>query len=80
MRPDFMVKCVLSIPFSYRALIESQYYRKQGLARQLMNGLEETTEKIHDAYFVDLFVRISNAAAIQMYKKVRSFFLIGKKP
>ena len=35
-----------------------------------MAGLEETTEKIHDAFFVDLFVRVSNAAAIQMYKKV----------
>lgn len=44
--------------------------RKQGLARQLMDDLEETTEKIHDAYFVDLFVRVSNASAIQMYNKV----------
>lgn len=25
-----------------------------------MNLLEEITEKVHDAYFVDLFVRVSN--------------------
>jgi hypothetical protein len=34
--------------------------RKQGLARRLMALLEETTEKVHDAWFVDLFVRVSN--------------------
>jgi N-terminal acetyltransferase B complex catalytic subunit len=34
--------------------------RKQGLARRLMWILEEVTEKVHDAYFVDLFVRVSN--------------------
>ena len=27
-----------------------------------------TVEKIHDGYFVDLYVRVSNAVAIQMYK------------
>lgn len=35
-----------------------------------MNVLEEITEKIHRAYFVDLFVRVSNATAIQMYNQV----------
>lgn len=35
-----------------------------------MNDLEDITEKIHKAYFVDLFVRVSNATAIQMYNKV----------
>ena len=44
--------------------------RKQGLARKLMDMLEEITEKVHAGYFVDLFVRVSNTAAIQMYKKV----------
>lgn len=43
-------------------------FRKQGLARRLMDVLEETTEKVHDAYFVDLFVRCSNQVAIKMYK------------
>ena len=35
-----------------------------------MNDLEDITEKVHKAYFVDLFVRVSNATAIQMYNKV----------
>jgi ribosomal protein S18 acetylase RimI-like enzyme len=32
-----------------------------------MNLLEDVTEKVHDAYFVDLFVRASNTVAIGMY-------------
>ena len=37
---------------------------------RLMEGLEKTSEDIHDAYFVDLFVRVSNTIAIQMYKQM----------
>ena len=37
-----------------------------------MERLEDVTEKIHDGYFVDLFVRASNAVAINMYTKVSS--------
>jgi len=44
-------------------------YRRQGLARALMGSLERTTEETHDGYFVDLFVRVSNALAIGMYEK-----------
>lgn len=44
--------------------------RRQGLARRFMDLLEEVTEKVHDGYFVDLFVRVSNTSAITMYKKV----------
>ena len=44
--------------------------RKQGLAQCLMDILEEVTESVHRGYFVDLFVRASNAAAIAMYHKV----------
>lgn len=43
-------------------------FRKQGLARRLMCLLEEITEKVHDAYFIDLFVRVSNQVAIKMYE------------
>lgn len=43
-----------------------------------MDLLEEVTYKIHNGYFVDLFVRISNSAAIQMYKRVRGPSLQGK--
>ena len=35
-----------------------------------MAKLEEVTDKLHQAYFVDLFVRAGNAAAITMYEKV----------
>ncbi|KAJ7514388.1 hypothetical protein O6H91_23G042100 [Diphasiastrum complanatum] len=45
-------------------------YRRQQLAKKLMNLLEEVTEKTYNAYFVDLFVRASNAPAIQMYQKL----------
>ena len=42
-----------------------------------MNDLEDITEKIHKAYFVDLFVRVSNATAIQMYNKVSTDVLLS---
>eukprot|EP00803_Ostreobium_quekettii_P002232 evm.model.scf_1004.2 EVM.evm.TU.scf_1004.2 scf_1004:22480-23007(-) len=45
-------------------------YRRQGLARRLMDMLEETTDKVCQAYFVDLFVRASNSVAIGMYEKM----------
>ncbi|GAM29205.1 hypothetical protein SAMD00019534_123810 [Acytostelium subglobosum LB1] len=44
-------------------------YRRIGLADRLMNTLEEVSEKVHNAYFVDLFVRKSNTLAIKMYEK-----------
>eukprot|EP00877_Chromochloris_zofingiensis_P010367 jgi/Chrzof1/5584/Cz16g08050.t1 len=43
-------------------------YRRLNLARKLMNMLEEITDKVHNAYFVDLFVRVSNTVAIKMYE------------
>ena len=44
-------------------------YRKQGLAKALMELLEYVTTYVHDAYFVDLFVRSTNKVAIEMYQK-----------
>mmetsp|Transcript_16453 Transcript_16453/g.28198 ORF Transcript_16453/g.28198 Transcript_16453/m.28198 type:complete len:175 (+) Transcript_16453:207-731(+) len=44
-------------------------YRRQHLAETLMQILEEVTEKVHNGYFVDLFVRKSNSIAINMYQK-----------
>lgn len=44
--------------------------RRQGLARKLMDILEEVTEKLHNGYFIDLYVRRSNSNAINMYQKV----------
>lgn len=46
--------------------------RRQRLAAKLMNCLEDITTRMHDGYFVDLFVRASNKTAIQMYTKVRA--------
>lgn len=43
-------------------------YRRMGLARNLMGILETVSEKIYNTYFVDLFVRKSNAIAIKMYE------------
>ena len=44
-------------------------FRRLGLARQLMDQLEDTSINLYNAYFVDLFVRISNALAISMYRQ-----------
>mmetsp|Transcript_7668 Transcript_7668/g.21840 ORF Transcript_7668/g.21840 Transcript_7668/m.21840 type:complete len:174 (-) Transcript_7668:351-872(-) len=44
-------------------------YRRLGLARQLMNSLEDISENVYNGFFVDLFVRQSNSLAISMYKK-----------
>ena len=44
-------------------------YRRQSLAAKLMGLLEETTVKLHNGYFVDLFVRLSNSVAIGMYER-----------
>lgn len=45
-------------------------YRRQGIARILMEKLEDVTANMHDGYFVDLFVRESNKTALSMYKKL----------
>ena len=43
-------------------------YRRMGLAKKLMRELEDVSEKVHDGYFVDLFVRRSNVNAIAKYE------------
>ena len=52
------------------AVTVAPQFRRQGLARVLMDYLEEVTTKTHDAYFVDLFVRPSNKIAVNMYKQL----------
>ncbi len=44
-------------------------HRRLGKARKLMDLLEDVSEAGYNAYFVDLFVRVSNTLAINMYKK-----------
>ncbi len=50
------------------AVTVAPHFRRQGLARALMQYLHEVSIKRHDAYFVDLFVRPSNKIAVNFYK------------
>lgn len=43
------------------AVTVAPLYRRLGLARTLMEDLESTSSAVYNAYFVDLFVRASNA-------------------
>jgi len=51
------------------ALSVAPQYRRLNLAAKLMNCLEITSEK-KQAFFVDLFVRVSNRVAVDMYKRL----------
>lgn len=51
------------------ALTVSPDYRRLGLATMLIKSLEEVSEK-KQAYFVDLFVRVSNKVAMKMYQQL----------
>uniref|UniRef100_A0A7S1B307 N-acetyltransferase domain-containing protein n=1 Tax=Corethron hystrix TaxID=216773 RepID=A0A7S1B307_9STRA len=44
-------------------------YRRLGLAHAFMDSLETISSDVYNAYFVDLFVRESNATAIGMYRR-----------
>ncbi|SNX86156.1 probable N-acetyltransferase 5 [Melanopsichium pennsylvanicum] len=45
-------------------------YRRLGLANGLMALLEDVSDRVYRAYFVDLFVRPSNTTAVTMYEKL----------
>jgi N-terminal acetyltransferase B complex catalytic subunit len=51
------------------AVTVSPTYRRLGLAHTLMDYFEHLSIHTYNAYFVDLFVRASNALAIGMYEK-----------
>ncbi|ESN92995.1 hypothetical protein HELRODRAFT_69939 [Helobdella robusta] len=51
------------------ALTVAPEYRRLGVAAKLMNIMEEVSEQ-KKCYFVDLFVRVSNEVAIDMYKRL----------
>ena len=44
-------------------------FRRLGLAKKLMDYLENVSVELYDGYYVDLFVRVSNSLAIKMYEK-----------
>lgn len=52
------------------ALTVSTEFRRLGLAQRMMDYLEQVSEKPYNSFFVDLFVRISNQVAIDMYTKM----------
>lgn len=45
-------------------------FRRLGLGEAMMENLERTSSAIHNAFFVDLFVRDSNLIAQDMYKRL----------
>ncbi|XP_045170066.1 N-alpha-acetyltransferase 20-like [Mercenaria mercenaria] len=51
------------------ALTVAPEYRRLGLAAKLMSNLEAISEKKR-CFFVDLFVRVSNKVAVDMYNKL----------
>jgi N-terminal acetyltransferase B complex catalytic subunit len=52
------------------AVTVAPWFRRMGLASLLMEILEQVSDQVYQAYFVDLFVRVSNHKAIEMYKKL----------
>jgi N-terminal acetyltransferase B complex catalytic subunit len=45
-------------------------FRRLGIGELLMEQLERTTSAVHNAYFVDLFVRSCNHVAFEMYRRL----------
>lgn len=52
------------------AVTVSPDYRRLGIATFLMNHLEKVSSHCYNAFFVDLFVRVSNVLAQVMYTKL----------
>jgi N-terminal acetyltransferase B complex catalytic subunit len=53
------------------AVTVSPEYRRLGVASNLMAFLEEVSQELYNAYFVDLFVRVSNQLAQVMYNALQ---------
>ncbi|KAN0060384.1 N-alpha-acetyltransferase 20 [Thecaphora frezii] len=64
------------------AITVAPEYRRLGLANGMMNLLEDVSDRVYKAWFVDLFVRPSNTNAVGMYegmgyhvyRKVREYY------
>lgn len=53
------------------AVTINHYYRRIGLASYLCNNLEYITDSIpHETRFIDLFVKVTNKLAINLYEKL----------
>jgi N-terminal acetyltransferase B complex catalytic subunit len=53
----------------FSAVTVAPEFRRLGLARSLCAEVERVSDK-YRAYFVDLYVRVTNTVAIQMYQKL----------
>jgi N-terminal acetyltransferase B complex catalytic subunit len=51
------------------AISVSPEFRKLGVGRLLLDYFEKVSEEVHHCYFADLYVRVSNTVAIEMYKR-----------
>ncbi len=52
------------------ALTVAPEYRRLSLARKMMDLLEHVSDQSYRGYFVDLYVRCTNQAAITMYERL----------
>ena len=52
------------------ALTVAPEYRRLSLARKMVDLLELVSDKSYKGYFVDLYVRCTNAVAIPMYERM----------
>ena len=52
------------------ALSIAPHYRRLHLSLTLMASLEQTCDKLHQALFVDLYVRAGNVLAVAMYERM----------
>ena len=52
------------------ALSIAPHYRRLHLSLSLMAALEQTCDQLHQALFVDLYVRASNVLAVAMYERM----------
>ena len=43
-------------------------FRRLSLARKMMDVLEDISDRVYGGFFVDLFVRMSNKVAVEMYE------------
>lgn len=48
-------------------------YRRLGIATKLMHAAEDALKEVYDAAYVSLNVRVTNRAAISLYKDVLDF-------
>ena len=48
-------------------------YRRLGIATKLMHAAEESLKEVYDAAYLSLNVRVTNRAAVTMYKDVFNF-------